>query len=144
MNIYATCCHTFLLGRNATYDANCVTVVNDCVVFHTSTNDCNTATSRWFTNQWDSKLLSKFPPLVGIWVDESDGTLLGEDGWEQVFEKMKDDMERDIPQIEDSSYQTFDEILVDYCGELDVVYKDRSMFPNWPFDAMMEAASGDA
>ena len=135
MNIYACCCHTFLLGQNNVYDANCVTVVDDCVVFDENHHQDHSATSRWFTNQWDPNLVSKFPPLLGIWVHD-DGSLLGQEGWEQVYAKMKADMERELPENADG-YQTFDHILRHYCGQLDVVYKDRSMFPKWPLDAMM-------
>lgn len=140
LNIYAECCQTFLLGRNATYDENCVNVVNECVVFE-GYDSKDAACSRWFANQWDSNILSKFPPKIGIWLNEADGSLVGDDGWEQVFAKMKAEMERKLP--EDDSYQTFDDILREYCGELKIVYNDRSMFPEWPFEAMMASDDKD-
>lgn len=147
MNIYAKCCHSFLLGRNAIYDANCVTVVNECVVFENETQqDYNTATSRWFINQWDSSILSKFPPLIGIWMNEHDDKLVGDDGWEQVFCKMKANMEREIPEnaLHDDLYQTFDDLLRDSCGPVDIVYEERSMFPKWPFNVMMASGEDNA
>jgi hypothetical protein len=106
MNISSTCCNTFLLGRHPGYDANCVTTSSDFSIFyHTETL---TPSSRWFSNQWDQERLSKLDKLPGIWV-QKDGSLTGEDGWEDILEAHKASMEREIPPGAEG--ETFDEIV---------------------------------
>jgi hypothetical protein len=109
-NISSTCCHTFLLGRHPGYDANCVTTSSDFPVFKDAENIV--AASRWYPNQWDKDRLSKYDDddkLIGIWVQEEDGSIVGEDGWEDVFKAQIESMEREIP--EGAEGQTFDQII---------------------------------
>ena len=115
VNIASTCCHTFLLGRHAGYDAQCVTTSSDFPVFDNA--ELKAPNSRWFANQWDSERLSKLNPLVAIWVQE-DGSLTGEDGWEVIYQDMKANMEREIP--ENAEGETFDE-LVESIGDMKIV-----------------------
>jgi hypothetical protein len=114
INISSTCCHTFLLGRHPEYDANCVTTSSDFPVFKDAEN--RVAASRWFPNQWDKERLSKYDDdkLIGIWVQEEDGLMVGEDGWEDVFKAQIESMTREIP--EGAEGETFDQI-VDSVGQ---------------------------
>jgi hypothetical protein len=108
VNIASSCCHTFLLGRNNMYDANCVTTGDDFGVFSENATRLDPA-SRWFSNQWDSERLSKLKPVTGIWVNEKDGSLVGEDGWEKVLEAHMTAMQSDIlPGVEGD---TFDQLI---------------------------------
>ena len=96
-NIASSCCHTFMLGKHSVYDANCVTTSSDFPIFAGETN--MEPSSRWFSNQWDEERLSKCSrQLVGIWVNEDDGTLVGDDGYEDVLKAHLACMERPIKQ----------------------------------------------
>lgn len=115
LNIATTCCHTFLLGRHSVYDSNCVTTSSD---FPTWRNTANVlpflASSRWFSNQWETERLAQYPPLVGIWVREGDGSITGEQGWEEVFAKHMEGLQREI--AEDAPGETFDAIVDSILG----------------------------
>jgi hypothetical protein len=108
-NIASTCCHTFLLGRHPVYDGNCVTTSSDFPIFENAEDIVLVPSSRWHSNQWDKERLSKYEPLVGIWVQEEDGSLVGEDGWEDVFKVHIEKMQREIPDCAEG--ETFDEII---------------------------------
>ena len=112
VNIASTCCHTLLLGRHSGYDANCVTTCNAVAVIANA--EQQTPNSRWFANQWDPERLSKLQPLVAIWVNEDDGSLTGEDGWEEIYRAMKASMEKEIP--DDAEGETFDGIVNSICS----------------------------
>lgn len=107
VNIASTCCHTFLLGRHAGYDGNCVTTSSDFPIWNNADLPF-LVSSRWFSNQWDPERLAKYPKLVGIWV-QSDGSIQGETGWELVFEKQLECIQRDIKQGTEG--ESFDEIV---------------------------------
>jgi hypothetical protein len=70
--------------------------------------------SRWFVNQWDRDRLAKYDRVVGIWVNEVDGSVLGEDGWEDIFKAHVQSMQRDVPI--DATGVSFDDILNDVIG----------------------------
>lgn len=108
LNIATTCCHTFLLGRHSGYDANCVTTCSDFPVW-TNKGGPFVASSRWFSNQWEPEVLNQFPKLVGIWVNEEDGSIQGETGWEEVFQEQVECMQREIQQ--DATGESFENIL---------------------------------
>lgn len=96
MNIASKCCRTFLLGRQPEYDANCVTVQAEHAVYCNVAEGSIKPRARFFTNQWSKERLSKYKPLVGIWVDES-GSITGEEGWEDTFKDQVESMQRAIP-----------------------------------------------
>jgi hypothetical protein len=110
-NIASACCHTFLLGRNAEYDAHCVTTNQDTPVYDSNYEEV-APSSRWFSNQWSREKKESLPPLVGIWVGE-DGNWMGDDGWEPVLEKHMEAMNAPLPPNADG--ETFDQVL----GSLD-------------------------
>jgi hypothetical protein len=107
VNIASSCCHTFLLGRNAEYDAHCFTTNQGPPVYNQHYVEIPPS-SRWFSSQWSQERLDKLEPLIGIWVD-GDGNLTGEDGWEPVFEKQMQAMNAAIPS--DSKGETFEQVL---------------------------------
>lgn len=109
VNVAAGCCHTFLLGRHAGYDANCVTTSSDFPVFLNLDEGSLVPSSRWFTNQWDPERLAKYDKLVEIWVDVDSGSIVGDEGWEEVFRAHQESMSRDIPS--GAKGMSFDEIL---------------------------------
>ena len=106
-NIASKCCHTFLLGKHSVYDNNCVTTSSDFPTFSGEPN--LEPSSRWFSNQWSKERLSKCRPLVGIWVNEEDGSLVGEEGFEDVLKMHLASMGRPIKQGAEGI--TFDEII---------------------------------
>lgn len=109
-NVASSCCHTFLLGRNAEYDANCLTTNQQSPVYDKDYVEIPPS-SRWFSNQWPTAI-NPLQPLVGIWVGE-DGNLIGEDGWEAVFEAHMQVMNAPTPST--AKGETFDQLL----GSLD-------------------------
>ena len=108
INIASTCCHTFLLGRHSGYDANCVPTSDDFSIFSRNSKRM-ASSSRWFSNQWDKDRLSKLDYIPGIWVNEKDGSLSGDQGWEPIFEAHKAAMESDISQGAEG--ESFEEII---------------------------------
>lgn len=108
LNIASSCCHTFLLGRNSVYDANCVTTGDDFPAFSDNTKTLRPS-SRWFSNQWGSERLSKLDYVIGIWVNEKDGSLVGEDGWEKVLAVHMTAMQSDIRPH--ATGETFEQII---------------------------------
>ena len=110
-NIASSCCHTFLLGRNSEYDANCLTTNQDSPIYDDHYVEIPPS-SRWFSNQWTQGQKERLDPLVGIWVSE-DGNLTGEEGWGSVFEEHKRAM--DAPIGPNAKGETFDELI----GSLD-------------------------
>jgi hypothetical protein len=106
-NIASNCCKTFLLGRHSGYDSNCVTTSSDFPIFH-NVKEKMIPSSRWFTDQWDKKRLARYPKLIGIWVDDY-GSIVGEEGWEDVFKMHQMKLEQEIPH--DAKGLSFDEIL---------------------------------
>lgn len=119
-NIASSCCHTFLLGRHSEYDANCVTTVADFPTWHSVDKDHFPfqASSRWFSNQWDPKRLEALQPLVGIWVNESDGSIVGEEGWEPIFASHMESTQQPIS--DSAAGESFDDI-VDQIGRESVI-----------------------
>jgi hypothetical protein len=115
LNIASTCCFTFLLGRHPGYDANCVTTSSDFPIFDKVDKTSLVPSSRWFTNQWNPERLAPHKYYVGIWAKD-DGSLEGDDGWEEVFAAQIAAMERDISP--NAKGKTFDE-LVDWIGGTD-------------------------
>lgn len=107
-NVASSCCNTFLLGRHAGYDANCVTTSSDFPKWKNADTPFP-ATSRWFSNQWTSERLKQYQPLIGIWVDESDNSITGDKGWEAVFDKHLESMNREVSK--DAVGETFDQIV---------------------------------
>ncbi len=122
INIASTCCHTFLLGRHSGYDANCVTTCSDFPIWNNVDLPFD-ASSRWFSNQWEPERLARYSSLVGIWVDESDGSIHGDTGWEEVLEKHMECMHREIQQ--DSQGETFDKLLDSIGRDKIVVVNNR-------------------
>jgi len=114
LNIASSCCKTFLLGRHEEYDGNCVTTSSEFPVFHNA--EGMVPVSRWFVNQWDKDRLEKCDrSLIGIWVNEDgDGSLTGEEGWEDVFQAQQACIQREIPP--DAKGLTFDEIIDEIIG----------------------------
>jgi hypothetical protein len=92
-NIAASCCHTFILGKHSVYDANCVTTSSDFPIFSNQEN--MESSTRWFSNQWGPERLSKCQQLIGIWVKD-DGTIAGEEGFEDVLKAHLASTERPI------------------------------------------------
>ena len=121
-NIATKCCHTFMLGRNDIYDAQCVTTCDDFPLF--SGNIRLSPSSRWFSNQWSPERLSKLenPSLIGIWVNEDDNSLTGDAGWEQVYETHKAAMESAIVTQHPLGVtsETFKD-LIDTVGDIKIV-----------------------
>ena len=107
-NIASKCCHTFLLGKHSVYDTNCVTTSSDFPIFEGDPN--LEPSSRWFSNQWPKERLAKCSRrLVGIWVNEEDGSLVGEPGFEDVLNNHLASIERPIQ--EGTEGVSFDEII---------------------------------
>lgn len=139
-NIASRCCHTFLLGRHSGYDANCVTTSSDFPIFENvaRTNDDDDddqsffiPSSRWFSNQWDEQRMKRIKEndpynLIGIWVNESDGKLDGEDGWQTVLKKHMECIQRPIVDDDDDDDnevkgKSFDEIIDQYIGRNNII-----------------------
>lgn len=76
--------------------------------------------SRWFANQWDKKRLEPYDKLVGIWVNEDDGSITGEDGYEQVLEDHMVCMNREISPSDALIGETFEELL-DTIGNIRII-----------------------
>lgn len=123
LNIASTCCHTFLLGRHPGYDANCVTTCSDFPIW-TNRDGPFIASSRWFSNQWQPELLNKIPKLVGIWVNQEDGSIQGEPGWEEVFQIQVECMQREIRH--DATGESFDDVL-DAIGRDKIIVVNNSL-----------------
>ena len=132
LNIATTCCHTFLLGRNPVYDANCVTTTTTLTFPVWSSSSTGSpmerlpfeASSRWFSNQWEPERLAKYPHLVGIWVREEDGSITGDPGWETVFAQQLECMQREI--AENAPGETFDAIVDGSIGRDTIVIVSES------------------
>ena len=123
-NIASNCCKTFLLGRHSGYDGNCVTTSSNFPIFHNVEKEENMIpSSRWFVNQWSSERLAKYPSkLVGIWVNDDDGSIVGEEGWEEIFKIHQAKMQAEIPTTDDDDDDgveglSFDEILDTIIGK---------------------------
>jgi hypothetical protein len=108
INIASSCCNTFLLGRHAGYDANCVTTSSDFPIWKNADTPFQVS-SRWFSNQWTAERLQQYSSLIGIWVNESDNSITGDKGWEEVFEKHMEKMNSRIPM--DAVGESFDQIV---------------------------------
>ncbi|CAB9506922.1 expressed unknown protein [Seminavis robusta] len=115
-NIATKCCHSFLFGRNDTYDAHCLTTNEADLVWGDQYQRIQPS-SRWFVNQWTDARRATLEPLMGIWVD-SEGNLDGEKGWEAVFENHLAAM--NAPILKDAVGETFDEILQSL-GRIEIV-----------------------
>lgn len=113
-NIASSCCNTFLLGRHSGYDANCVTAQQEAAVYCNTTEGAIVPYARFFTNQWSKEKLSQYKPMIGIWVDESTGDIVGEDGYKELFQAHIESVQRGIPN--DAVGITFDDILKDIVG----------------------------
>lgn len=96
MNIASKCCKTFLLGRQPEYDASCVTVQAEHAIYCNLEEGSIEPHARFFTNQWSRERLSKYKPMVGIWVNEA-GSITGENGWEEIFKNQVENMRKAIP-----------------------------------------------
>ena len=119
-NIASTCCKTFLLGRQPEYDANCVTTQREAAVYCNLKEGAIVPYARFFANQWNKERLSKYEPMIAIWVDESaDGSIVGEEGWEELFNAHIESINRDIP--DDAVGISFEEILDDVIGQDNII-----------------------
>ena len=110
-NIASSCCHTFLLGRHAEYDANCVTTqASETAVYCNLTEGSIQPYARFFSNQWSPDRIQKCErKLIGIWVDESTGEIVGEDGYKDLFEAHIESISR--PVSPDAVGVKFDDIM---------------------------------
>jgi len=91
------------------YDANCVTTQAESVVYCNVTEGSIAPYARFFTNQWDGDRLSKYKPMIGIWVDESTGEITGEEGWKPLFQNHLENIQREI--TPGATGVSFDDIL---------------------------------
>jgi hypothetical protein len=110
INIASSCCYTFLLGRHAEYDTNCVTTQAETAVYCDLTEGSIQPYARFFSNQWSPERIQKCErKLIGIWVDETTGEIVGEKGYKELFEAHIESVSRPIPS--DAVGATFDDIL---------------------------------
>jgi hypothetical protein len=66
--------------------------------------------ARFFSNQWSPERIQKCErKLIGIWVDETTGEIVGEKGYKELFEAHIESVSRPIPS--DAVGATFDDIL---------------------------------
>ena len=119
LNIASKCCHTFLLGRNDDYDANCLTT-NESAPLYGKSYQRIPPSSRWWVNQWSQEQRAKLMPLVGIWVNEQ-GNLAGDEGWKPVFDKQVAAMNAPIT-IQNGAGETFEQVLQS-TGSIQIVSK---------------------
>eukprot|EP00984_Skeletonema_dohrnii_P024313 scaffold13427_cov78-Skeletonema_dohrnii-CCMP3373.AAC.1 len=109
-NMASSCCHTFLLGRHAEYDANCVTAQGEAAVYSDLAEGAIKPYARFFSNQWSPERIQKCKrKLIGIWVDESTGEIVGEEGYKDLFEAHIESISRPLPT--DTVGLKFDDIL---------------------------------